>query len=146
MSELQNNILQSSPRVLVVDDEAHIVQVVALKLRNAGIEVATAFDGEEALALLRSSNVNSPFQLVLTDLQMPGMSGIELAHAIASDARISSIPVLILTARGHLLHEGEARSANIVGVVHKPFSPRALLAEVVSILATQRPEQERSAA
>jgi DNA-binding response OmpR family regulator len=146
MNELPNNIVQASPRVLVVDDEAHIVQVVALKLRNAGIDVATAFDGEEALAMLRASIVESPFQLVLTDLQMPGMSGLELAHAMSSETRLASIPVLMLTARGHLLHDGEMRSPNIVAIVHKPFSPRALLADVVSILAIRQQQHERSAA
>jgi len=54
-------------RILVVDDEAHIVQVVALKFRNAGLEVETAGDGDEALALVR----RTPFDLVVTDLQMP---------------------------------------------------------------------------
>lgn len=146
MEELCNNSVHVAPRVLVVDDEAHIVQVVALKLRNAGIDVTTAFDGEEALAMLRVTSDASMFQLVLTDLQMPGLNGLELAHAMSSDARLAKIPVLILTARGHLLHEGESRSSSIVGVIHKPFSPRALLADVVSILERQRNTRDRRAA
>lgn len=146
MDELCNNSVHVAPRVLVVDDEAHIVQVVALKLRNAGIDVTTAFDGEEALARLRATSDASAFQLVLTDLQMPGINGLELAHAMAADARLAEIPVLILTARGHLLHEGESRAASIVGVIHKPFSPRALLADVVSILEKGRHAQDRRAA
>ena len=102
-------------RILVVDDEAHIVQVVALKFRNAGLEVETASDGDEALALVR----RTPFDLVVTDLQMPTMSGIELARAMAADATLARIPVLLLTARGHLLREGEADSANIARVVQR---------------------------
>jgi len=117
-------------RILVVDDEAHIVQVVAIKLRNAGLEVETASDGEEALAALR----REWFDLVVTDLQMPVMSGIELARAMAADQALARIPVLMLTARGHLLREGEADSANIARVVHKPFSPRGLLADVHELL------------
>jgi DNA-binding response OmpR family regulator len=121
-------------RVLVVDDEAHIVQVVALKFRNAGLEVATAGDGDEALALLE----REPFELVVTDLQMPAMSGIELARARAERPALAQIPVLMLTARGHLLREGEADSANIARVVHKPFSPRGLLADVMELLDRAR--------
>jgi len=124
----------SPPRILVVDDEAHIVQVVALKLRNAGFEVETAGDGDEALAFLASRGVD----LVVTDLQMPAMSGIELARAMARDPALGRIPVLMLTARGHLLREGEADSANIARVVHKPFSPRALLADIIELLDARR--------
>ena len=129
-------------RILVVDDEAHIVQVVALKFRNAGLEVETASDGDEALALVR----RTPFDLVVTDLQMPTMSGIELARAMAADATLARIPVLMLTARGHLLREGEADSANIARVVHKPFSPRGLLADVMELLETSRRAGGRTAA
>jgi DNA-binding response OmpR family regulator len=123
----------SAARILVVDDEAAIVQVVAIKLRNANLEVETAGDGAEALAMLRAR----PFDLVVTDLQMPELNGIELARAMSADAALRGIPVLMLTARGHLLREGEADDANIALVVHKPFSPRALLASVESLLAAR---------
>ena len=136
------NGTQANARILVVDDEAHIVQVVALKFRNAGLEVETASDGDEALALVR----RTPFDLVVTDLQMPTMSGIELARAMAADATLARIPVLMLTARGHLLREGEADSANIARVVHKPFSPRGLLADVMELLETSRRAGGRTAA
>lgn len=131
----------NAARILVVDDEAAIVQVVAIKFRNAGLEVETAGDGAEALALLRASR----FDLVVTDLQMPEMTGIELARAMAGDPALARIPVLMLTARGHLLRDGEADDANIARVVHKPFSPRALLSEVESMLAGPQ-GAERSAA
>lgn len=121
-------------RVLVADDEAYILQVVALKLRNAGFEVLTAYDGQDALATLQSQGAD----IVVTDLQMPNMTGIGLARAMASDPRLASIPVMMLTARGHLLREGEADSANIARVVQKPFSPRALLTEIESLLEERR--------
>lgn len=128
-------------RVLVVDDEAHIVQVVALKLRNAELEVDTALDGAEALQMLRLR----PYDLVVTDLQMPEMTGTELAQAMSVDPALARIPILMLTARGHLLREGEAEARNIAKVVHKPFSPRALLAEVMALLPA-RDEASRRAA
>jgi DNA-binding response OmpR family regulator len=132
----------NNARILVVDDEAHIVQVVALKFRNAGFEVETASDGDEALALVR----RIPVDIVVTDLQMPAMSGIELARAMSADPALASIPVLMLTARGHLLREGEADSANIARVVHKPFSPRGLLADVTELLEESRRAGGRTAA
>jgi CheY-like chemotaxis protein len=121
-------------RILVADDEAYILQVVALKLRNAGYDVITAFDGQEALGLLYTQGAD----IVVTDLQMPHMTGIALARAMSADPSLASIPVMMLTARGHLLREGEADSANIARVVHKPFSPRALLGEIESLLAERR--------
>jgi DNA-binding response OmpR family regulator len=135
---------QNPARILVVDDEAHIVHVVALKLRNAGFHVETAGDGDEALAALQSRGAD----LVVTDLQMPMMSGIELARAMSRDVALAGIPVLMLTARGHLLRDGETDSVHIARVVHKPFSPRALVAEIEQLLAaSRRPEAEdRSAA
>ncbi|MFM1824116.1 MAG: Alkaline phosphatase synthesis transcriptional regulatory protein PhoP [Planctomycetota bacterium] len=136
-------------RILVVDDETHIVDVVALKLRNAGFEVVTASDGEEALAALAAPGARptheAPFDLVVTDLQMPVVSGLALARAMLDDARLAAIPVLMLTARGHLLREGESVTANIVRLVHKPFSPRALLADVEELLAERREARGRAA-
>ncbi len=122
-------------RILVVDDEAHIVMVVALKLRNAGFEVDTAHDGDEALAILQHNAAeNKSTDLLVTDLQMPVMTGLALTRAMADDPRLASIPVIMLTARGHLLREGEAATANISRVIHKPFSPKGLLLEVERLL------------
>jgi len=130
---------ESSPaRILVVDDEVYILQVVALKLRNAGLEVECAGDGDEAFTLLKGK----PFDLVVTDLQMPVMTGIELARMMAKEPALANIPVLMLTARGHALQEGEADSVNIARVMQKPFSPRALLVEVLELL---NPSQIQSA-
>ena len=115
-------------RILVADDEAYILQVVALKLRNAGYDVVTAFDGQEALGLLQTHGAD----LVVTDLQMPHMTGIGLARAMSADPRLANIPVMMLTARSRWPR------ANIARVVHKPFSPRALLAEIESLLSERR--------
>jgi Zn-dependent oligopeptidase len=90
--------------------------------------------GQEALGLLQSQGAD----LVVTDLQMPHMTGIGLARAMSADPRFARIPVMMLTARGHLLREGEADSANIARVVHKPFSPLSLLAEIETLLAVRR--------
>ena len=118
-------------RVLVADDESHIVQVLSLKFRNAGMEVIEANDGEEALELVRRMSPDA----VVTDLQMPFMTGSELAGAMASDPRLSGIPVMILTARGWGLDETIESLPNVRSVESKPFSPRAILAVVNRMIA-----------
>ena len=108
--DMQENRSGQSPVILVVDDEAHIVRVVAFKLRSAGFEVIEAFDGEEAWDRLHETHVD----LVLTDRQMPILDGIELARRIASDPRTIDLPVIMLTARGFKLTPSELSDAGIV--------------------------------
>ena len=125
-------------RILVVDDEAHILHVLSLKLRNAGYEVFTAVDGEEAFEL---AGQESP-DLVITDFQMPYMTGLELCRALATHPPTARIPVLILTARGYALDDEDLKIGNIRRVLNKPFSPRAVLQVVQEVLAhsSQNPE------
>ncbi len=111
------------PTVLVVDDETHIQEVLALKLRQAGYAVLTAGDGEEGFQIARE---NRP-ALVITDFRMPYMTGLELGSALAADARTRDIPVLMLTARGHAIDPADLATGNIREVQSKPFSPRAIL-------------------
>jgi CheY-like chemotaxis protein len=118
-------------RILVVDDEAHILHVLSLKLRNAGYEVFTAVDGEEGLEL---AGQHLP-DLVITDFQMPYMTGLELCRALAANDPTAHIPVLILTARGYALEEQDLKIGNIRGVLSKPFSPRAVLKMVQETLS-----------
>ncbi len=110
-------------RILIVDDEAHILHVLSLKLRNAGYEVLTASDGEEGFEL---ASAELP-DLVITDYQMPFMTGLELCHALADQKSTAKIPILILTARGHALEDQDLKIDNVKGVLSKPFSPRAVL-------------------
>ncbi len=118
-------------RILVVDDEAHILHVLSLKLRNAGYEVFTAVDGEDGYELARQHIPD----LVITDFQMPYMTGLELCRALASSTPTAKIPVLILTARGYALDDDDLKLGNIRGVLSKPFSPRAVLQLVKETLA-----------
>lgn len=126
---------QVAHRILVVDDEAHILQVLSLKLRNAGYDVVTAVDGEEALEYATRRGDQAP-HLVITDFQMPYMTGLELCKALAGNAETAGIPVLMLTARGHALDEEDLALGNIKDVLSKPFSPRAIVEQVQRILGT----------
>ena len=126
-------------RVLVADDETHIVQVLALKFRNAGLEVLEASDGEQALTIARQTEPD----VIVTDVQMPFMNGIELAEALMNDHNLQGIPVLVLTARGWSMDENLRDLTNVRSVLNKPFSPRAVLSEVMSLI--QADERRRAA-
>lgn len=118
-------------RILVVDDETHILQVLSLKLRHSGFEVSTAVDGEDALRQV----VEDPPDLIITDIQMPYMNGIELCTALLENANTRHIPVVVITARGHTLAASDSDIANIHEVISKPFSPRGVAELAASILA-----------
>jgi len=120
-----------SHRILVVDDETHILQVLSLKLRNSGFEVTTSVDGEDAL---RQAIDHSP-DLIITDIQMPYMNGIELCNALLADPKTQHIPVVVITARGHTLAASDTDIANVRDVISKPFSPRGVAELAMSILA-----------
>jgi two-component system phosphate regulon response regulator PhoB len=118
------------PIVVLADDEAHITCVVAETLRKAGFAVSTARDGEEALELaLRLGPV-----LVITDLQMPRMSGLELALKLASAERTAKTPVIMLTARGYILDQTMLDRTNIKAVMGKPFSAREVVRRATELV------------
>jgi two-component system alkaline phosphatase synthesis response regulator PhoP len=128
-------------RILVVDDESHIRHVLSLKLRNSGFDVDTAVDGEDAIHQI---SVSAP-DLVITDLQMPYVNGIELCRAMIQETALVDIPVIILTARGYALGADAAGLTNVQQVVSKPFSPRTILEQVHRVLGTTSDSQERAA-
>ena len=123
---MQDTTSNTPSTILVADDEPHIVRVVSFKLKLAGFDVVTAENGQEAWELLGERDVD----LVLTDHQMPFLTGLALAKRMAGEARTASIPVLMLTARGFRLTPIELQGAGIVEVLDKPFSPRMLLEAV----------------
>src|SRR5580693_1761960 len=86
-------------KILVADDESHILHVVSLKLRNAGFDVVTAGDGQEALELASSEQPD----LLITDYHMPQLSGLELCRKLKQDPATAKIPAIMLTARGYHL-------------------------------------------
>ena len=117
-------------RVLVADDEAHIIHVVEIKLTHGGFDVVTAMDGKEALELAQSVRPC----LLITDLQMPLLSGLEVAASLYRSEATRHIPVILLTAKGFEVDEQAVANTNIKMVMTKPFSPRDLLARVGEVV------------
>ncbi len=117
--------------ILVADDESHILNVVSLKLRNAGFRVLTAHDGQEALDAAQQERPD----LIISDYHMPLLSGLELCRRLKQDPATSGIPVIMLTARGYHLEPSDTADSGIRRMLSKPFSPRHLLATVNEVLA-----------
>src|SRR6476660_1094679 len=113
-------------RLLVVDDDPQLVELVGYKLRQQGFEVDTAIDGQDALNKL-AGDVPA---LVLLDVMMPGMSGLEVLERMRADAVTARTPVLMLTAKAQEedLERGFALGAD--DYITKPFSPRELVSRV----------------
>lgn len=119
-------------RVLVVDDDEVLRELVTATLERASFEVTTAVDGHTALALIERRLPD----LVVLDVMMPDMSGLDVCRQLRADPRTSSLPVIMLTARLHTQHESEGVAADADIYLSKPFSPRSLLANVEKLLAS----------
>ena len=117
-------------KVLVADDEIHIVQVVAIKLRNNGFEVVTAENGAEALELALSEKPD----VLVTDFQMPVMTGLELVENLRNNPDTADIPVVMLTARGFAIDDEKKEQLRISACLSKPFGPRELLQNVQEVI------------
>jgi two-component system alkaline phosphatase synthesis response regulator PhoP len=125
-------------KVLVVDDEIHIVHVVAIKLRNNGYEVTSAENGAEALEIAREQNPD----IIVTDFQMPVMTGLELVAKLRECEQTKDTPVILLTARNFAISQEEQQRFQIAGCLSKPFSPRELLGNIEDILYHRSVSQE----
>jgi DNA-binding response OmpR family regulator len=114
-------------KVLIVDDEPNIREVVGLYLRRDGHDVVSAADGEEALEVFRESEPD----LVVLDLMLPKISGLEVCRRMREDRRV---PLIMLTARGEEEERIVGLSLGADDYVVKPFSPRELAARIAAIL------------
>ena len=122
--------MMTGKKVLVVDDEVHIVHVVAIKLRHNGYEVISAENGAEALELALKENPD----IIVTDVQMPLMSGPEFVQKLRQNDQTKNTPVIMLTARSFTIEEEEKQNLKISQCLSKPFSPKELLRSIEDIL------------
>lgn len=117
-------------RILVVDDEADAVELVAFNLRQAGYSVTTAADGAEALQKARAQ----PPDLIVLDLMLPEISGLEVCKTLRRDPAFSRIPIIMLTARAAELDRVLGLELGADDYVTKPFSPRELVLRIQKLL------------
>ncbi|MCA9117820.1 MAG: response regulator [Planctomycetaceae bacterium] len=123
----------TTPTVLACDDETFILRALQMKLSRAGLNVITAADGAEGWDKLNRTHVD----LLITDLQMPRMDGLELIRQVRLQQEMASLPVILLTAKGFEYDAASLQQlyAGLV-LIAKPFSPRELLLTVQSLLQT----------
>ena len=122
-------------KILVADDEPHILRVVKDKLANAGFTVVTAANGEEALETARREKP----ALVLLDVMMPKMNGFDVCRTLRAEAEFKGVPILLLTARGQEIDRHMGFEAGASEYIPKTFSPRELLATVQDQLEAAKP-------
>ncbi|MCI4625740.1 MAG: response regulator transcription factor [Candidatus Magnetoovum sp. WYHC-5] len=117
-------------KIIVVDDEKDIAELVSYNLTKEGFSVVTVFDGEEALSKIRTSS----FDLIVLDLMLPGIQGIELCKVLKSSPETLSIPIIMLTAKTDEFDKVLGLEIGADDYMTKPFSPRELVARVKAVL------------
>jgi len=123
-----------SKRVLLCDDEIHILRAAEFKLKKAGYDVRIAGDGQEAWEAIEQQKPD----ILVTDCQMPRLDGFGLVQRVRENPDTESLPVLMLTAKGfELSHDELAEKWNVIAVIAKPFSPRELLQKVNTVLSKE---------
>jgi DNA-binding response OmpR family regulator len=122
-------------KILVAEDEKQIADMIAFKLTNSGHQVIRAQDGEQAIKLAR---LEIP-DLIMLDAMMPGLSGFEVLRRLKIDSELRSVPVIMVTAKGHERDVLSGLRGGAVDYVVKPFSLKELAARVELALAKDRP-------
>ena len=133
----------SGELVLVVEDEPDIVELVSFHLKRDGFRVVSASDGEEALSVVRSALPD----IILLDLMLPGLDGLEVCRRLRAEQRTASVPVIMLTSRSEDADVVAGLEIGAADYITKPFSPRVLVARVRAVLrrgAATRPGEDSS--
>jgi two-component system cell cycle response regulator len=138
LSEAGDGAGSGRVRVLVVDDLPDNVEILRARLESRGYEVATASNGEEALALVHSN----PPQLILCDVMMPGIDGYEVSRRIKHDGKLPFIPIILVTALGETEHIVQGLNTGADDYIAKPYHFNELEARVRAMLRIKRLQDE----
>jgi two-component system, OmpR family, alkaline phosphatase synthesis response regulator PhoP len=123
--------------VLVADDEPHIGRIIKMKLEQGPFRVTLAYDGREAMEVLQR---DSDIGLVLLDLMMPHLSGLDVLAAMRADARWRALPCIILTAAGQENQHQRALELGATEFFTKPFSPKKLYQRAAELAGVAAPD------
>ena len=143
-ARLPSQTMASNPRlksrILVVDDEPDTLELIEFNLRSAGYDISTAEDGAEAI---RKARQVAP-DLIILDVMLPELDGLEVCKLLRADPATSRIPILMLTAKAAEVDRILGLELGAKDYVTKPFSPRELLLRVRNLLSQEETEQERA--
>lgn len=126
--------MEKKARILVVDDEPDLVQMVSVRLNASGYEVTTAYDGQQALDQVKQVRP----ELIILDLMLPKLDGYKVCRLLKFDERTKSIPVLIFTARAQVEDVTLATECGADAYLTKPFEAKALLDKIQELLGAGR--------
>ena len=121
-------------RVLVVEDDQHIRELVVLHLRLEGLDAIAVGDGAEGLRIVRSQ----PFDLIVLDVMLPGLDGITVTRAIRRESNLKDVPILMLTARREESDKVDGLESGADDYLTKPFGVREFIARVRALLRRRR--------
>ncbi len=116
--------------IMTVDDSASVRQMVSFTLKEAGYDVIEACDGKDALSKINNAQLN----LIVTDLNMPNMDGIELIKNVRANPAHRFVPIIMLSTESQDAKKQEGKAAGATGWIVKPFKPEQLLAVIKKVL------------
>ena len=119
-----------NPKILIVDDEPHMLRVTELSIKKGGYQIVIGRNGKEALELAAREKPN----LIVMDVSMPEMDGLTALTQLKANPETAKIPVIMLTVRGQAMARQQAEQSGAAVYLTKPFSPSQLLAEVRRLL------------
>ncbi|AJY50876.1 MULTISPECIES: response regulator [Halomonadaceae] len=122
-------------KVLVVDDEPNIVLSLEFLMEQAGFEVVTAEDGEQALARVTDSQPD----LLLLDISLPGISGFDVLERLRNEEATAQLPIIMLTAHGRDVEREKGMALGADDYITKPFSTQSLVEKVKALLIKEQP-------
>ena len=122
--------MTDTKKIMVVDDEEDIRELIVYNLKKDGFTVSSASDGEEALKQIRAGH----FDLLVLDLMLPGIQGMELCRTVRNDPKTKDLPIIMLTAKGEEVDRILGLEIGADDYITKPFSPRELVARVKAVL------------
>jgi two-component system alkaline phosphatase synthesis response regulator PhoP len=125
-------------KILVVDDEEDILELVRYNLSREGYRVTGTLTGEDALRKVRSD----AFDLIILDLMLPGMDGLAFTKTLKNDSRLRSIPIIMLTAKGEESDIVAGLELGADDYITKPFSPKVMIARVRAVLRRHKEEPQ----
>ena len=133
--------METPKNILIVDDEADLVELVSYNLKKEGFIVDSASDGETALTKIRKGK----YGLLILDLMLPGIQGMELCRILRNDPKTSVLPIIMLTAKGEEVDKILGLEMGADDYMAKPFSPRELVARVKAVLrrSKEKPVSEK---
>jgi len=133
--------METPKHILVVEDEADLVELISYNLKKEGFSVDSAMDGESALSKIKKGR----YDLVVLDLMLPGIQGIEICRMLRNDPKTEALPIIMLTAKGEEVDKILGLEMGADDYITKPFSPRELVARIKAVLrrSMEKPAPEK---